>query len=205
MRRVQLHRARGASAQSMGGQAMGRTSKDDDDGAKARRTAEEFAGNVRDSAQQIWLAGLGAFAKAQQEGGKVFESLVKEGMTMQRRTQAAAEEKFAEATNRMASVASEISAKATGQWDKLEGIFEERVSRAMKRLGVPTSADMDTLTSRIDALAARIDALDHKLSRGHGIKAANPRAAAPGARSTAAKAPGAKASARARGTGRKTG
>jgi hypothetical protein len=50
-------------------------------------------GNVKDSAQQIWLAGLGAFAKAQEEGTKVFEALVKEGIGMQRKSQAAAEEK----------------------------------------------------------------------------------------------------------------
>ena len=48
---------------------------------------------VKESAQQIWLAGLGAFSKAQAEGGKVFEALVKEGVNMQRKTQTVAEEK----------------------------------------------------------------------------------------------------------------
>ena len=52
---------------------------------------------VKESAQQIWLAGLGAFSKAQDEGGKVFESLVKEGVNMQRKTQTVAEERITEA------------------------------------------------------------------------------------------------------------
>jgi len=122
------------------------------------KSAAEFANTVRESAQQIWLAGLGAFAKAQEEGGKVFEALVKEGQSIHRKTQTAAEEKFSEASSRMASMASEISSKATGQWDKLEGIFEDRVSRALKKLGVPTSKD-------IDALVARIDELNHSVAK----------------------------------------
>src|ERR1700741_3566414 len=88
-------------------------------------------GSVKDSAQQIWQAGLGAFTRAQAEGSKAFESLVKEGMAMQRKTHAAAEEKLSEATQRMSTMAAEISNKATGQWDKLENIFEERVAKAL--------------------------------------------------------------------------
>ena len=67
---------------------------------------------VKESAQQIWLAGLGAFAKAQQEGGKVFETLVKDGLAMQRKAQTTAEEKIAEATQKMSTMAQELSAQA---------------------------------------------------------------------------------------------
>ena len=98
-----------------------------------------LASTVKESAQQIWLAGLGALSKAQEEGDKVFDALVKEGVSIQKRTQAVAEEKLGEASNRMAGVATELSSKASGQWDKLEGLFEERVSRALKKLGVPTA------------------------------------------------------------------
>ena len=100
-----------------------------------KKTGAQLSGTVKESAQQIWLAGLGAFAKAQEEGGKVFEALVKEGTSIQRKTQAAAEEKISEATNRMASMATDISSRASGQWDKLENIFEDRVSKALNKLG----------------------------------------------------------------------
>ncbi|HEX6829199.1 MAG TPA: phasin family protein, partial [Burkholderiales bacterium] len=74
----------------------------------AKKPMEVLAENrlvrqVKESGHEIWLAGLGAFSKAQEEGGKVFEALVKEGVTLQKRTQAAAEEKLSEATTRMAS------------------------------------------------------------------------------------------------------
>ena len=85
----------------------------------------QLASSVKDSAQQIWQAGLGAFAKAQGEGGKVFESLVKEGVSIQRRTQAAAEEKLGEVSNRMTKLSDDVQARAGQQWDKLESIFEE--------------------------------------------------------------------------------
>lgn len=148
-----------------------------------------FSSTVRESASQIWLAGLGAFAKAQEEGTKVFDTLVKEGMSIQRKTQAAAEEKLTEATSRMASMASGISSRATGQWDKLETIFEERVSRALGKLGVPTAKDVDALIARIDELNRQVAQLNAQRS---GAKA-TARAARPAAK---AKASGATKTAR---------
>jgi poly(hydroxyalkanoate) granule-associated protein len=117
-----------------------------------KQSSSQFSETVKESAQQIWLAGLGAFSKAQEEGGKVFESLVKEGVAIQRKTQTAAEEKLSEATSRMASMANDISSKASGQWDKLETIFEDRVAKALNKLGVPSSKDIDVLVARIDEL-----------------------------------------------------
>ncbi|MDO8251945.1 MAG: phasin family protein, partial [Rhodoferax sp.] len=102
-----------------------------------------LTGSVKDSAQQIWQAGLGAFNKAQLEGSKAFEALVKEGVSLQRKTQAAAEEKISEATNKMSSMATDISSKASGRWDKLENIFEDRVAKVLNKLGVPSAKDVN--------------------------------------------------------------
>lgn len=127
--------------------------------ADAGKSSEKLAETIKDSAQQIWLAGLGAFSKAQEEGGRVFEALVKEGVGLQRKTQSVAEGKLSEASSRMTSMASDLSSKAAGQWDKLEGIFEERVSRALKKLGVPTSRDIDALAARVEELNRTVAAL----------------------------------------------
>ena len=115
-----------------------------------------LASQVKESAQQIWLAGMGAFAKAQAEGKQVFEALVKEGASLQKKTQGVAEEKFGEVTSRMTSMADEVTAKAGQQWDKLETIFEDRTAKALKKLGVPSSKDMQALMDRIDALTAQV-------------------------------------------------
>ncbi len=133
----------------------------DDDKKGGKRAAgagfidSDFANSVKESAQQIWLAGLGAFAKAQAEGGKVFDTLVKDGIHLQKKTQAAGE-KAAEASSKWADIASEVQSKAGQQWDKLETIFEERTARALGRLGVPTAKDIAALTDRIDALSEQV-------------------------------------------------
>lgn len=119
----------------------------------------QMSESVRDSAQQIWQAGLGAFTRAQAEGSKAFESLVKEGVSIQRKTQAAAEEKISEATHKMSHMATDISSKASGQWDKLENIFEERVAKALNKLGVPSAKDISALIARIDELNKAVQKL----------------------------------------------
>lgn len=120
----------------------------------------QLAASVKASAQQIWLAGMGAFAKAQEEGGKVFEALVKEGMGLQKKTQGIAEDKLGEVTGRMSAMAGSVSAKAGQNWDKLEAIFEQRTAKALGRLGVPTAKDVDALVKRIDALTAQVAKLN---------------------------------------------
>lgn len=100
----------------------------------------------------IWLAGLGAFAKAQAEGTKAFEALVNEGIALQRKTHAMAQERISEATQQMEELAARASNVATDRWDKLEGIFEQRVARALARLGIPSAADLESLSERLDAI-----------------------------------------------------
>ena len=134
-------------------------------------------GLVQESAQQIWLAGLGAFAKAQEEGSKVFQGLVKEGLDLQRQTKAAAEEKLAEAANKLRSLAeasnlsvANLGAKATQPWDKLESIFEERVAKALKHLGVPSAQEFEALKAELAALKKKVAVPDG------GAKPVKPRA-----------------------------
>jgi poly(hydroxyalkanoate) granule-associated protein len=135
------------------------------------------ANAVRDSAQQIWQAGLGAFHRAQAEGSKAFEVLVKEGITLQRKTQSAAEEKIAEATSKISSVATDMSAKATGQWDRLETIFEDRVAKALGNLGVPSAKDINALVARVDELNKTVQQLSAQLAASPRKKPAARRAA----------------------------
>ncbi len=104
-------------------------------------TVSQLAVKIRDSANQIWLAGLGAFAKAQQEGADMFEALVAEGEKVQERTKTAADERV-----------TQVREKATETWDKLEKVFEERVGRALHVLNVPTRKDIDVLSNQVHEL-----------------------------------------------------
>ena len=149
----------------------------------------QLAQSVKESAQQIWLAGMGAFSKAQEEGSKVFETLVKEGITLQKKTQGIAEDKISEVTGKMSAMAGTVTAKAGQNWDKLEQIFEQRTAKAMNKLGVPTAADVEALVKRVDELAAAVARLS---------KASPAKAAAGAARTRAVPAQAAQPLAKAR-------
>ncbi|TFW26509.1 hypothetical protein E4L96_04280 [Massilia arenosa] len=98
---------------------------------------EQLAGAIRSVAAQIWQAGLGAFAKAQQDN-ESFDRLVEEGAELQRRTRSFPE-------------------RAEDGTGALEEVFEERVARALAAIGVPSRRDIEALHARIDELAARLD------------------------------------------------
>jgi poly(hydroxyalkanoate) granule-associated protein len=136
----------------------------------------QLASTIRDSAQQIWLAGLGAFAKTQEEGAKVFEALVKQGKVLESRTRRLAETKMSQVSGRWDKAAGQATARATATWDKLEQVFEGRVARALHRLGVPTNRDIQQLSKRVEALTAGVQRLSG---------ARKPRAAARKARTRA--------------------
>ncbi len=144
--------------------------------AKARLSAAEpaaakdMAQGVLDSSHQIWLAGLGAFSRAQQEGTKLFEALVKQGEHLQDRTKRVATETAAVARGAASAKAKEMQQIAGGTWDKLEQVFEARVARALSKLGVYTQNDVQRLAVRVDELAAAVNKLVKTPTGGGGAK-----------------------------------
>ncbi|MCF3099568.1 phosphohistidine phosphatase [Aeromonas australiensis] len=104
-------------------------------------TDNQLTSTIKESTQQIWLAGLGAYAKAQEEGGKIFEALVQEGEALQAKTRQSADEKIAA-----------VADKTAGTWGRLEQVFEDRVARAVASLGIPTRKDIDKLSKRMAEL-----------------------------------------------------
>jgi len=123
---------------------------------------KQLAKTVRESAQQIWLAGLGAFSKAQAEGSKVFDALVKEGQTIHSKTRKVAESKVNEMTSTLGKMATKATGQANDSWDKLEQVFENRVARALHRIGVPTNKDINNLAKHVEELTASVQKLSGK-------------------------------------------
>lgn len=121
--------------------------------------------NIQDFARQIWLAGLGAFASAQEESGKVFNALVEEGQVVDAQMKPVAEQSAgqtkdcAEAEEIARSKAENIQGRAAGAWSKLEEVFQARVTRALSRLGVPTRNDILQLLQQVDQLSENIQKL----------------------------------------------
>jgi poly(hydroxyalkanoate) granule-associated protein len=154
--------------------------------------AKDLSQTVLDSSRQIWLAGLGAFARAQAEGTKVFEALVKQGESLETKTRKAASDTAAMARGAATAKVKEVQKGVGGTWDKLEQVFEDRVERALSKLGVYTQNDVERLTERVDALAEAVNDLVKSTGAkpsARKIAPATKRRKAKAAGSTATKAP----------------
>jgi poly(hydroxyalkanoate) granule-associated protein len=121
----------------------------------------ELVARIRGSANEIWLAGLGAFGYAHKEGGTLFDALVKQGEAVQKRAAKAAGQKIAD-----------VQLTASKSWDKLEKVFEAGVANALHTLNLPTKKEFDQLSRRVAELgpatkkrSAAMAASSHKRRR----------------------------------------
>jgi poly(hydroxyalkanoate) granule-associated protein len=121
--------------------------------------AQHIVATVRNNAHQVWLAGLGAFAAVQSEGNKVFNmaqsesarvfaTLVKQGQQIEARARQAAVKQ-----------AKIVSSKTSETVGKLEQVFEDRLSRSLRRLGVPTNNEVSVLARRVEDLTKTVKTL----------------------------------------------
>jgi poly(hydroxyalkanoate) granule-associated protein len=128
---------------------------------KARSTggaaqAERLGKSITESAQQIWLAGMGAFNRAQAEGGKLFESLVRDGQSLERNARKFAGARAEVVRDTVEDKVGQARERAADTWDKLEKVFEDRVQRALVKLGVPSREDLNALSSRVERLTTEL-------------------------------------------------
>lgn len=101
---------------------------------------------------------MGAFAKAQEQGSKVFETLVKEGISLQKKTHTLTPKNIPIDVGVHSEKVKSAKTGVSTSWDKLESIFEHRVQKVLANLEAPSRRDLVELQSRIDALAKIITA-----------------------------------------------
>lgn len=101
---------------------------------------------IWESTSRIWLAGLAAFSRAQEEGGKLFDTLVQEGEEIQQRSR-----------ERLDASVNTLVGRANHTWGQLGQVFEDQIAQTLDRLGVPTRQDIDELSQRIEDLQTKLD------------------------------------------------
>jgi len=142
------------------------------------------------SAHQIWSAGLGAMARAQEGGTKFFEDLVREGSRLQGSALTTAQKVVMQAVQGAQQTVNRrvdgVKGQATETWDNLEKIFQTRVQRALHQLGMPTAEEIGALTRKVNELTESVDRLAR--AQGPARKAAPAKAA--GRKKAARKAKG---------------
>jgi len=119
-------------------------------------------GALVETAQQVWLAGIDALTRAQSQGGKLFETLVKEGVTLEQKTRKFATGKVGEVRDVVENKVEQVKERAADTWDKLETVFENRVSKALSKLGVPGREEMEALIDRVEELNRAVRKLNAK-------------------------------------------
>ncbi|MGN6314201.1 MAG: phasin family protein [Rhodanobacteraceae bacterium] len=128
------------------------------DSTGSAEQTKAFGRSLMESAQQIWLAGLGAFSKAQQEGGKFFDTLVEEGSRMQDKTRAYTQTQFEQVQRRTEPWMSEARKRTGDAFGRFEQMFDDRLARAMQRMRMPTREDFENLSTRVEELERELRA-----------------------------------------------
>lgn len=126
------------------------------DPAKAAEHAASLSRGLSDTAQQIWLAGLGAFARAQAESTKLFEGLVREGLSLEQSALKFADSQAEAVRGVVESGVDSATARAAGTLGQLESAVEGGVRRALTRLGVPDREDIAELSRRVESLSEQL-------------------------------------------------
>ncbi|HET9033563.1 MAG TPA: phasin family protein [Dokdonella sp.] len=130
--------------------------------AASKAPARAGGKTIVESAQHIWLAGLGAFGKAQDEGTRLFEALVREGVSLEQKTRKLTAGKADVARGAVEAAVGQVKERSQETWDKLEKVFENRVARALDQLGVPGSKELKSLTARVEELSKEVHKLNAK-------------------------------------------
>ncbi|SNS34506.1 phasin family protein [Pseudomonas segetis] len=134
---------------------------------KKKVVVEDKASVLSDAkvyARKIWLAGLGAYAKAGQEGAEYLKDLIKAGETVEQKGKKivdqqvdAANSQIDSAKSSVRSNVSSVKGKVELQLDKIEKAFDTRVASALNRIGIPSKQDIDVLSAKLDELSALLD------------------------------------------------
>jgi poly(hydroxyalkanoate) granule-associated protein len=134
----------------------------------ARTTRSSTALTVKDNAQHIWLAGLGALATAGEEGSRVFEDLVTKGAKLEKTGRARLEKVLTRAQGR----ARALRGEAEGALGRISAPIDAGVSTALGKLGVPTRKEILALTRRVEELTRTVQTAGKRPAKKAGRRAA---------------------------------
>lgn len=133
-----------------------------------QRDLLDTAGDARDAVQRVFLAGLGALAVTEEEGSKMFKTLVSKGEAVE--LPGLGGERIRKARKQLADQADKaqdaVGDRVNGARDqavdtvvKAEDRVQEAVATVMKRLGVPTREEITSLTASVDRLTKHVERL----------------------------------------------
>src|SRR5262245_11968756 len=125
-------------------------------GTQERNVQDE----IKDSVHRIWLAGLGALAAAEEEGSKLFSRLVERGRDVEQKGKVEVE--------KVKTEVEKMKTKAASTFESWGEKFDEKLTAALRRLGVPTRDEIRNLTRRVEELNAKVEQLKPRVTPASG-------------------------------------
>jgi len=122
------------------------------------KEGSSWVGGIEKYSRKIWLAGLGIYSKIDQDGSKLFDSLVKDGEKAEQQAKGALDSAKVNAKSGTSRV-SDVKERALGKWGELEEAFDKRLNSAISRLGVPSRNEIKALHQQVDTLTKQIEKL----------------------------------------------
>jgi poly(hydroxyalkanoate) granule-associated protein len=120
-----------------------------------KKDIKDIQNELKESASKIWLAGLGALAAAEEEGSKLFKTLVERGEKWESKGRRTVQDMGAEVKEKV----EDAKEKAASTWDQMGDKFDDALASALKRFGVPAREEIATLTRRVEELTALVESL----------------------------------------------
>lgn len=122
-----------------------------------KETTKGVLAEVKQYTRKAWLAGLGAYAKAGLEGYDYFKELVKTGETVEKDGKKLVNKKIDAVNERVDDLKSDAVQAVEGRLEQIENAFDQRVARALNRVGMPSRNDLDALSVRLEQLSALVE------------------------------------------------
>ncbi len=97
-----------------------------------------------DSTRKVWLASLGTLSVVEEESSEIFDQLIKKGRGVEEKGR-----------KRLTKTKAELESGTDELADKLD----RQVSGVLQKMGVPSSAQVQDLTLRVEQLTEQVDRL----------------------------------------------
>ena len=135
-----------------------------------KKGSEELKHEIKANANKVWLAGLGALATAEEEGGRLFRGLIKKGESYEKKGKAQmdvlrdrVEELAGAAREKLDDLRESVEDSASGAWEKVgsakeavEERMDDKLHGVLRRIGVPSRNEIAALTRRVEELTAMV-------------------------------------------------
>ncbi|PEN11080.1 polyhydroxyalkanoate granule-associated protein PhaF [Longibacter salinarum] len=131
---------------------------------KKKNDLSNLPTELTERGREIWLAGLGALSRVEEEGDKVFKSLVERGRDYEGKRRKQLDDAAHSLKERQDALTSDVSKRIDDATKTVEDVVNRTVNSTLGRIGVPTRHEVKGLSDKVGDLSRKLDALGSMLA-----------------------------------------